>query len=744
MKKLFTLLGSLALLLASVPGFAQCSNQIAIRYYDNGTLVNTSVTNKGQSGYTGAVCPTAGAQYSFSGSSTSSSLMTWSRVIDQGVVNDPADDVVEDLSSAIVPTSSTATPNELALATSFTTATIFRLKSDAGKGSVPGNSCNNNTVSYVYLTLTPTLSLASSGTSAVSGVCSGSSVTLTASGLLSGAYTWRANGVVIPNQNGSTLTVAPTATTTYTVEATTSCGVSSQQVTIPVKDVLVAPAAPVVCANQSTTLTATYSGTSATYQWFEKGQGTVLATTSALTVAPAATTTYQVVATTSDCSTITKEVTVSVGVSAVAVSPAAATICAGSPIALTALSDNPGATYAWSPATGLSSTSGATVTATPTGTTTYTVTATSPCGAVATQQIVVSIAAAPTYAVTPSSAAVCAGDAATLTASSGITNTTYKWYRTTDLGSILSTSATFAPTPAANTIYRVITTTPCGTNSQDVGVSVSAKPTVTVAPTSTTADPGTPTTLTATGGSTYSWTATAGGTTTNLADTTPTITVSPSVTTTYTVTGANAAGCFTTAQATISVTPLPVELVSFAAAWAEKTPRLSWVTASEKHNAYFAVERSTDGQRFAEVGQREGAGTSAARTEYEFLDVSFRASASGQVYYRLRQVDTNGEHSYSPVQTLQTTKAAAVFEATVFPNPYEGGEATVELTTHQDAPVTFTVQNMLGQTVLTGTVPAQPGTQRIALPRAAALPVGVYYLNVRQGNARQVLRMSRR
>ncbi|UOQ98289.1 T9SS type A sorting domain-containing protein [Hymenobacter sp. 5317J-9] len=166
------------------------------------------------------------------------------------------------------------------------------------------------------------------------------------------------------------------------------------------------------------------------------------------------------------------------------------------------------------------------------------------------------------------------------------------------------------------------------------------------------------------------------------------------------------------------------------------------MTASEKHNAYFAVERSTDGQRFAEVGRRDGAGTSATRTEYEFLDASFRASASGQVYYRLRQVDTNGEHSYSPVQSLQTAKAETVFVATVFPNPYEGGEATVELTTHQDAAVTFTVRNILGQTVLTGTAPAQPGTQRIALPRAATLPVGVYYLTVRQGNARQVLRLS--
>jgi gliding motility-associated-like protein len=54
-----------------------------------------------------------------------------------------------------------------------------------------------------------------------------------------------------------------------------------------------------------------------------------------------------------------------------------ATICPGQSATLTATGGN---TYTWSPATGLSSTSGATVTATPSVTTTYTVTGTGACG----------------------------------------------------------------------------------------------------------------------------------------------------------------------------------------------------------------------------------------------------------------------------------------------------------------------------------------------------------------------------
>ena len=59
---------------------------------------------------------------------------------------------------------------------------------------------------------------------------------------------------------------------------------------------------------------------------------------------------------------------------------------------------------------------------------------------------------------------------------------------------------------------------------------------------------GVATTLTATGGSTYSWSTNA---------TTPSVSVSPTSTTTYTVTGTDAKGCSNTANATVTVNPLP-------------------------------------------------------------------------------------------------------------------------------------------------------------------------------------------
>src|SRR5690606_21061346 len=98
------------------------------------------------------------------------------------------------------------------------------------------------------------------------------------------------------------------------------------------------------------------------------------------------------------------------------------TICTGGSTTLTATG---AATYTWSPAAGLSSTTGATVTASPSTTTTYTVTGTSAAGCITTDQVIVTVSplVTPTFNPVP---AFCSGSTApTLptTSTNGITGT---------------------------------------------------------------------------------------------------------------------------------------------------------------------------------------------------------------------------------------------------------------------------------------------------------------------------------
>ena len=92
------------------------------------------------------------------------------------------------------------------------------------------------------------------------------------------------------------------------------------------------------------------------------------------------------------------------------------TICSGTS---TTLTGSGGATYSWSPATGLSATTGTTVTASPTVNTTYTVTGVSAEGCSSTSTVTVTVSPAPSAIIIAPPAAICSGGTATITATGG-------------------------------------------------------------------------------------------------------------------------------------------------------------------------------------------------------------------------------------------------------------------------------------------------------------------------------------
>ncbi|GAB3822378.1 hypothetical protein GCM10028895_26750 [Pontibacter rugosus] len=100
-----------------------------------------------------------------------------------------------------------------------------------------------------------------------------------------------------------------------------------------------------------------------------------------------------------------------------------------------------------------------------------------------------------------------------------------------------------------------------------------------------------------------------------------------------------------------AITPQPVELSSFSAhSTLNGYPQLVWTTASETDNAYFEVQRSEDGTSFKAIAQVKGSGTTATAQHYTYTDTTAPAR---QLYYRLKQVDTDGTSSYSKVVQVQ-------------------------------------------------------------------------------------------
>ncbi len=105
--------------------------------------------------------------------------------------------------------------------------------------------------------------------------------------------------------------------------------------------------------------------------------------------------------------------------------------------------------------------------------------------------------------------------------------------------------------------------------------------------------------------------------------------------------------------------PLPIELLSFTAhPLNDHGVELNWVTASEIDNDYFLLERSRDGQEFELLAQILGAGNSSSMLSYAHIDPRPLPELS---YYRLKQVDHNGQHEYfGPIAYLNSITSGIV------------------------------------------------------------------------------------
>jgi hypothetical protein len=113
----------------------------------------------------------------------------------------------------------------------------------------------------------------------------------------------------------------------------------------------------------------------------------------------------------------------------------------------------------------------------------------------------------------------------------------------------------------------------------------------------------------------------------------------------------------------VSSSALPVTLTHFTATPKSSTVQLDWATATELNNDGFEVQRSADARSWEKLGWVAGRGTTQERQDYGFVD---EAPLSGQSYYRLKQIDYDGQYEYSPTVSVRG-RGEALFS--VFPNP---------------------------------------------------------------------------
>lgn len=191
------------------------------------------------------------------------------------------------------------------------------------------------------------------------------------------------------------------------------------------------------------------------------------------------------------------------------------------------------------------------------------------------------------------------------------------------------------------------------------------------------------------------------------------------------------------AGASIECLVLPVQMLSFDATPNQRMVDVTWATASEHNSDHFVVERSADGEHFSEIGKVNGMGNSQSTTTYGFMD---EQPHSGMNYYRLKQVDRNGEFMYSEVRTVFFRRTGVPIE--LYPNPARESIA-IAFDSVEEGAAQWRVLDMSGRIVLNGNTAMQRGTNRIdiALERVESGSYMVELLDaasVPMGNARFV------
>ncbi|MDQ3111219.1 MAG: T9SS type A sorting domain-containing protein, partial [Bacteroidota bacterium] len=141
--------------------------------------------------------------------------------------------------------------------------------------------------------------------------------------------------------------------------------------------------------------------------------------------------------------------------------------------------------------------------------------------------------------------------------------------------------------------------------------------------------------------------------------------------------------------------PLPIELLTFNAALNNNQQvDLTWSTASETNNAYFTIEKTSDGIHYETVAVVNGAGNSTQVLHYSAVDVN---PYSGVSYYRLKQTDFNGMYSYSDLVAITIENSSTTTTMSIYPNPGNGATVHITMNVVEGQEIVVTITDALGK-----------------------------------------------
>ena len=180
------------------------------------------------------------------------------------------------------------------------------------------------------------------------------------------------------------------------------------------------------------------------------------------------------------------------------------------------------------------------------------------------------------------------------------------------------------------------------------------------------------------------------------------------------------------------IAPLPIAFIPLEAERFENGVELSWGTTFEQNNASFRIERSVNGLDFYEIEKVLSTGDSETSRHYTKYDTY---PPDGELYYRIKQYDLNGEYSLSNMAVVNYASTEVTALATA---QYDADNNAIQYSLFSRAnEATITLTDMTGRKLKEKTLNMGAGFSEHSLD-ASGLNYGNYFLILTSAGERRV------
>jgi len=150
---------------------------------------------------------------------------------------------------------------------------------------------------------------------------------------------------------------------------------------------------------------------------------------------------------------------------------------------------------------------------------------------------------------------------------------------------------------------------------------------------------------------------------------------------------------------TCFILTFPIEASPLFAKIENNEGKLHWSTYTEENNQGFEIQKSFDGINWTVIGWLDGAGDHIGTLEYDFVDLSLEYKNQ---YYRFKQIDFDGNYTYSNIVNLHpSTISSPPNHIVIYPNPVRSGNSlSIRSWLSYELSLSVRLYNTLGQLIL--------------------------------------------